>query len=338
MNHIMKSIVDIRASELLTIVYEDVDTTSILDKTTVTNISSIRTEKIMKSSHDGIRGDRHTNTRTFTKRDDISSYSNREKSLIQKPVLKKKATSFDEAMKQKITTELNKISPTNYDTILRSIDAIYGRLSDDEHEWALRLIMENASHQHIFAEQYVNLYKDLIIKNNKDMKLANTILVQFMNDHREIILTNIDNGDNYDEFCKANKQKVSSIGMSVLLGEVVNKNMIPVEDVAKHAISMIETLKHIRSIAADVPKETTENSINCVLQFFTVVSKTKVTKSGFKECVSRIREFMVEETKDRKMSPKARFSVMNFVDDIEKLIKEKDVPATLYRPSHLSQE
>lgn len=336
MERIMKSIDDIRASELLTLVYEDVDITDILDETTVTNIGSIRTEKIMKSSHDGIRGDRHTNTRTFTKRDD-SSYS-REKSSIQKPVLKKKATSFDEAMKQKITTELNKISPTNYQAILNSIDAIYGRLSDDEHEWALRLIMENASHQHIFAEQYVNLYKDLIIKNNKDMKLANTLLVSFMNEHKNIILTNIDNGDNYDEFCKANKQKVSSIGMSVLLGEVVNKNMIPVEDVAKHAIAMIETLKDIRSKATDVPKETTENSINCVLQFFTVVSKTKLTKPGFKDCVSRIHEFMDEEIKDRKMSPKARFSVMNFVEDIEKLIKEKDVPATLYRPSHLSQE
>lgn len=253
-----------------------------------------------------------------------------------KPSLKPKPTSFDEAMKQKIVGDLNKVSPTNYEMILKSLRGICSRLSDDEHPWALRLILENATRQHVFATTYVRLYKDIASDREKDIKTANEILTEFMEGHRDAILTSIDNGDNYDEFCAANKMKTKLAGHSIVLAEAANMDIIPLAKLGGHAVGLVSVLGRVISIADDkekaIPKETTENSIKCILDFFKTLAKTKADKEGFQKCITSIGQLLETEKKEKHLSPKARFAIMDFMEDMNKMIQAITKSKQVYRP------
>jgi len=253
-----------------------------------------------------------------------------------KPSLKPKPTSFDDAMKQKIVGDLNKITPANYDMILKSLRGICSRLSDDEHPWALRLVLENATRQHVFATTYVRLYKDIASDRAKDIKIANEILTEFMNGHRDAILTSIDNGDNYDEFCAANKMKTRLVGHSIVLAEAANMGIIPIQHLGPHAVNLVSVLGKVIAAADDkeksIPKETTENSVKCILDFFVTLSKTKSDKDGFQKCIASIDTLLVAEKREKHLSPKARFALMDFVDEMKKSIADVTRAKKVYRP------
>jgi hypothetical protein len=258
-----------------------------------------------------------------------------------KPSVKPKPTSFDEAMKQKIVGDLNKITPANYDTILKSLRGICSRLSDDEHPWALRLILENATRQHVFATTYVQLYKDIAADRKKDIKIANEILKEFIDSHREKILTSVDNGENYDEFCAANKMKTQLAGHSIVLAEAANMGIIPLDSLGPHASGLVDVLGKVILSADDkdkaIPKETTENSIKCIIDFFTTLAKTKASKEGFQHCIRCIGSLLDTEKKEKHLSPKARFALMDFVDGMKKIITEIDRSRKVYRPGMFNQ-
>lgn len=330
---LLKTRDNIRAAEILLLAYDkSLNIDGILRPAIVDNIKKIQTEKVLRSGGGGISMSERTSgggrsSRIHSRNHDDSSHSGSTGAgsvsggmpIMKKPIIKKKATSFDQAMKQKIMSELNKISQQNYKEIFDSIDAIYGRLSSEEHPWVLHLILENASVQHVFAELYVSLFRELVEKNRDDRDMAKEIIVEFYKEHREKILTNVSNGENYDDFCEANKLKTSLIGLSIVLGEAANQVLVPPQEVGNHAISLVKILGEIREKSAGVPKETTENGVTCVLEFFKVIGKTKAGKPGFQDCLRGIDEILKVEKIEKKLTPKARFAIMDFVDEMKKL-------------------
>ena len=258
-----------------------------------------------------------------------------------KPSVKPKPTSFDEAMKQKIVGDLNKITPSNYDVILKSLRGICSRLNDDEHPWALRLVLENATRQHVFATTYVRLYKDIAAERKQDIAIANEILKEFMKVHKEKILTSVDNGENYDEFCEANKMKTQLAGHSIVLAEAANMGIIPLDNLGPHASGLVDVLGKVILVAGDkekaIPRETTENSIKCITDFFKTLAKTKAGKEGFQQCIHSIGKLLENEKKEKHLSPKARFAMMDFVDEMTKMIADLSRSKKVYRPGMFKQ-
>jgi len=345
----------IRAAEILLLAYDkSLNIDGILRSSVIDGIKKIETEKVLRSggggggismsdrTSGGGRSSRINHRRGGGDGDGAfhhghgadSGAGNSGMPIMRKPVIKKKATSFDQAMKQKIMSELNKISEQNYKEIFDSIDAIYGRLSADEHPWVLHLVLENASIQHVFAELYVTLFREIIVKNKDDMEMARDIIMDFYKEHREKILTNVSNGENYDDFCEANKLKTSLIGLSIVLGEAANQNLVLPQEVGNHAISLVKILGEIRDKSTDVPKETTENGVTCVLEFFKIVGKTKAGKPGFQECLRGIDELLTVEKTDKKLTPKARFAIMDFVDGMKKLCPPLTLVTSILSPAH----
>lgn len=253
-----------------------------------------------------------------------------------KPSLKPKPKSFDDAMKQKIVADLNKVTPQNYEMILKSLRGICSRLSDDEHPWALRLILENATRQHVFATTYVRLYKDIASDRKKDIQTANDILTEFMEGHKTTILTSVDNGENYDEFCAANKMKTQLAGHSIVLAEAANMGIIPLANLGPHAVGLVGILGKIIQASDDkekaIPKETTENGVKCIIDFFRTLAKTKADKEGFQKCIASIGGLLDKEMKEKHLSPKGRFALMDFVDEMKKAVQESVRAKTVYRP------
>lgn len=353
----------ITASSLLVLVTvrdDDLDPASILGTESWKNITEITTEDVIRQERGGrahrtgpddlrnVRrngstrgrgnpgGRAHAVIRTNLTTSIRDSSHKTGGNAWKKPSLKPKPTSFDDAMKQKIVSDLNKITPGNYDVILKSMRGICSRLSDDEHPWALRLILENATNQHVFATTYVQLYKDIATDRPQDTQTANDILAEFMESHRAMILKDVNNGKDYDDFCAANKMKTQLTGHSIVLAEAVNMGIIPLPKLGEHAVSLVSVLQSVICMAGDpslgIPKETTENSVQCIAEFFRTLSKTKADKDGFQKCIHSIGEQLEQEKTDKKLSPKARFALMDFMDDMNKTIQDAMRAKTVYRP------
>jgi hypothetical protein len=323
-----------------------VNPAEILDSVMVNSLLAIQTEKVLRSvgANSGSGGENqrgnhhsqgntshtgHTSHTSHTSHTGNSGSGNKFASkagdVLKKPAFKKKVDSFDDAMKNKIVSDLNKISQQNYESVLKNIVGVYSRIADDERPWALRLIITNATRQHVFADLYVSLYRDIVKSSPEDKVTAEKILQEFLNQHKETILTELSNGDNYDEFCEANKVKTSRIGLSIFLAEASNINMIPPEIIGKHAAVLVDVLDTIRLNASTIPKESSENQVDCVLKFFTIVAKTKLSRSGFQICLKKINDLSETERKEKKLSPKGRFAIMGFVEDMFKKTKELQV-------------
>jgi hypothetical protein len=90
-----------------------------------------------------------------------------------------------------------------------------------------------------------------------------------------------------------------------------------------HAIKLVEVVEEIRKNASTISKESTENQIECVLRFFSLLAKTKLGRVGFRNCVENIGLILTREKEEKKLSPKARFAIMDFIDDMEKRLKER---------------
>jgi len=327
----------------------------VLEEGIISSLTSIQTEKIMRSSGGGVAGGR------FTMGDSDGAVSNsssqsasgaggssmgasggfvrgerrhhnnehrQQHSTSKKPNFKKKVESFDEAMKNKIVSEMNKISPQNYDSVLQSLVGVYSRIADEEHPWVFRLILTNATRQHVFAELYINLYKDIMGTTKEDKLTGEKILQEYLDQHKDTILSELSNGDNYDDFCEANKLKTSRVGLSIFLAEASNKDLIPISVIGVHATKLVEVVEEIRANASKISKESTENQIECVLRFFTLLSKTKIGRAGFRVCVDNINTILTREKVEKLLSPKARFAIMDFIDDMNKKIAERTAATT----------
>lgn len=249
--------------------------------------------------------------------------SSRNKRSGNKTSFKKKAESFDDAMRLKIIADLNKISDKNYDVIVEEIQKLYSRISQELKKDILRMIIDNSTKQHIYVKEYVKMFMDLTKDSKEEHKMGNDILLEAINNHEKLILDTLSNGETYDDFCEANKIKTSKIGMSIMIGEACNFGIIPPGIIGQHAMNLLKTMEKVCNNAKDTNKETIENQTECILRFFRTIAKTKINKDGFQTCIARFKDLLQKEKTEKKLNPKARFALMDFVDDMNKLHAEE---------------
>ena len=164
---------------------------------------------------------------------------------------------------------------------------------------------------------------DLTKGSQEERALGGGILLETMRSHEKMILDTLSNGDTYDDFCEANKIKDTRIGMSIMLGEACNLGMIPPGVIGQHAMNLLQTMEKIRDNAKDTNREAIENQTECVLQFFRTIAKTKIIREGFQKCITAFKEILQKEKDEKKLNPKSRFALMDFVDDMNKLYSEE---------------
>jgi hypothetical protein len=251
-----------------------------------------------------------------------SSRTNK-KQPVQKTTFKKKAESFDDAMRMKIVADLNKLTDKNYEVIMTEIQKLYSRISEELKGNILRLIIENSTKQHIYSKGYMRMFMDLTKGSPEERKMGSSLLLETMNSHEKTIFNDLSNGESYDDFCEANKVKISRIGMSIMLGESCNLGMIPAQVIGQHAINLLQIMDKIRTHAKDTNREAVENQTECVLQFFRTIAKTKITRDGFQKCIAGFIQILQKEKKEKKLNPKSRFALMDFVDDMKRMYTEE---------------
>ena len=258
------------------------------------------------------------NPRKQLSRKNGSSRTNNKRS-VRKTTFKKKAESFDDAMRLKIVADLNKMTDKNYSVIVDEIQKLYSRISHDLKGDVLKMIIDNSTKQHIYSKEYVRMFMDLTKDSKEERTLGSTLLLDAMKNHEKTILDTLSNGDTYDDFCEANKVKVSRIGLSIMLGESCNFGMVPPGIIGQHALNLLQTMENIRDNATETNRESVENQTECILQFFRTIAKTKIIREGFQKCITKFKEILAREKTEKKLNPKSRFAMMDFVDDMDKL-------------------
>jgi hypothetical protein len=231
--------------------------------------------------------------------------------------IKKKAESFDEAIRQQLVSELNKVSEMNYPIILKAIQSHYSRFAPESKEWVLQKIIENGTIQHSFAEVYMRLFKAIIDEHSKDgitLELTNKILNSLLDTHCDVLMEELSNGETYDDFCEANKVKLSRIGISKVIGEGINLGIVPITRIGEYTGKLLETLHKVWISSPECLPVATDNRVLCILSLFDVVGKTKAGKPGFIASMESIQSILTEEKTKKLLSSKARFSIMDLLD------------------------
>jgi len=78
-----------------------------------------------------------------------------------KPIIKKNIETLDDALKQRIIGNLNKLTEKSYDTILENVKERCTRLTDDAKDWLLSTIVTMAKRQYRFCETFLRFIMDL---------------------------------------------------------------------------------------------------------------------------------------------------------------------------------
>jgi hypothetical protein len=145
-----------------------------------------------------------------------------------------------------IRAALNKISNKNYDAnkdaILVFLQDLVNEQKEDTEKDLVKIgnnIFDIASTNKFFSEIYAKLYKDI---SEKFPEIFNSILTSFLEGFTNTMNTimYIDQKDNYDDFCKYNKDNDKRKATSMFITNLVKNNVIQPE-VLVNIIQTIQT-------------------------------------------------------------------------------------------------
>jgi hypothetical protein len=223
-----------------------------------------------------------------------------------------------------IRASLNKISSKNYDA---NRDMILGLLQDlvneqkEESESAKDLekignnIFDIASTNKFFSEIYAKLYKDI---SEKFPEIFNSILSSFLKGFTNTMNTIIyfDQKDNYDDFCKYNKDNDKRKATSMFITNLVKNNVIQPEVL----VNIIQTIQ--QNLNTYMNQENKVNEVEEIIENIYILLTNNVTflKSCLNtEIITFIQNLSILKPKDvPSMSSRAIFKCLDILDKMKK--------------------
>lgn len=175
-----------------------------------------------------------------------------------RPKVKK---SFDCKEAGLINSNLNKLSPLNFDKISKNIldliknnNSILGSCIEN--------IFKTAVGQPTYCEQYIKLIKLIIDSGYDIMEILDNKCHLFTNLLKFKLSENGDSEFDYDEFCKTIKEKNYKNGFSKFVGELANYSLISSEFIKINIELFIQNLEE--KIKENPQNEFIEDNILCL--------------------------------------------------------------------------
>jgi hypothetical protein len=220
-----------------------------------------------------------------------------------------------------IRASLNKISNKNYDA---NRDVILGFLQDlvneekEDTEKELAKIGNNifdiASTNKFFSEIYAKLYKDI---SEKFPEIFNSILTSFLEGFTNTMNTilYVDQKDNYDDFCKYNKDNDKRKATSMFITNLVKNNVIQPEIL----VNIIQTIQS--NLNTYMNQENKVNEVEEIVEniFILLTNNATFLKSCENtEIITFIQNLSKLKPKDLpSMSSRAIFKCLDIVDKLK---------------------
>lgn len=161
----------------------------------------------------------------------------------------------DEELLDKIKDNLNKITRTNFNTNVEGIKGFLAEISENYTTNFVSEVFNRASCQDIFCEMYVDVLKEI----STIRKTIIPCITHIIEDYLSLFETKITKKEieDYDEFCKNNKQKKFRAGYSSFISELYRCEMIGKDIVVSFANTILKNI--IRDLEQDTTPNTKEN-------------------------------------------------------------------------------
>ena len=229
----------------------------------------------------------------------------------------------DEIMSD-IRCSLNKMSNKNYDKNRDTIIRLLNELVEKKREQPIvnadadlikigNNIFDIASTNKFFSEIYAKLYKDI---SKEFPEIFNSILSIFLEGFTNTMKTicYVDQKDNYDDFCKYNKDNDKRKATSMFITNLV-KNEVTHPDVLKNIIVTIQQILHTYMNEENRVNEVEEIIENIYLLLTNNVTFLKTCEhTEIMECMIRLSKSKPKEMPS--MSSRAIFKCLDIVDKL----------------------
>ena len=227
-------------------------------------------------------------------------------------ILNKAEKTKDEAIKNEMLGELNKLSKQNFDKILKKVQDIL-KLHTMFVDYCIEHLFIMATAQSIFCDLYTEFIKTL--KN--DFPYVETILntkcegfipmlSEFKDQDEESGYLNNVTKENYDKFCEGVKKKNFKKGFSQFICCLVKNNLVS----KQYLRNNVEGIKQNLEKSLEEPKSSfTEDNIMCLVETFT--QYMQIVETGDKEFLK-----MIKSTKG--LPSRLKFKIMDLEDALKK--------------------
>lgn len=231
-------------------------------------------------------------------RKDYSYDKDKDKSLtdnkwrINKTIIKKNINTKIDKQVYEINSLLNKLSPKNYDNIIKQI-FVYFNVETDCINDLLKPIIDNiflkAVSQPIYCPLYVRFIKLIDSKFNINMLLKNKCL-----DYKKILEVqdkqktkeNLSEQELYDKFCEENTNKIFKTGYSQFIGELYNNNLIDDTVIVDNIMFFVNNFKIVIN---NGDMDMIENIIICLFKLITTTyTNLKLTSFSVNDNITNI--------------------------------------------------
>jgi hypothetical protein len=213
---------------------------------------------------------------------------------------------FDCKEEGEINSNLNKISPKNFNNIAKNIITIINK-----NKKVLPLCIENifkkAVNQPTYCEYYVKLFTIFIDNKFEIQDLINekcklfTVLLEYK-------LTSSESEEfDYDEFCKSIKEKTYKNGFSQFIGELANYSLIDLSIIHENIDIFITNLE--AKINEDPKNDFVEDNILCLSRILTTCKDKLENKA---EIIAKMEEF-----KSANIIKRLKFKIMDLLDELK---------------------
>ena len=229
---------------------------------------------------------------------DYNYEKDKEKSLtenkwrINKTIIKKNINTKIDKHVYEINSLLNKLSPKNYNNIIKQIFVYFNEDIDLIND-LLKPIIDNiflkAVSQPIYCPLYVRFIKLINSKFNINLLLRTKCL-----DYKKILEVqdsqnskeNLSEQELYDKFCEENSNKIFKTGYSQFIGELYNNNLIDATIIVDNIMFFVNNFK---IVIKNGDMEMIENIIICLFKLIiTTHTNLKLTKFSVNDNITNI--------------------------------------------------
>ena len=220
-----------------------------------------------------------------------------------------------------IRAALNKISNKNYDVnrdiILNLLQELVNEQKERSNNDLAKIgnnIFDIASTNKFFSEIYAKLYRDI---SEKFPEIFNSILTSFLDGFTNTMNTimYVDQKDNYDDFCKYNKDNDKRKATSMFITNLVKNNVLQPEVL----VNIIQTIQ--TNLNTYMNKENKVNEVEEIIENIFILLTNNITflkSCANTEIISFIQNLSILKPKDLpSMSSRAIFKCLDIVDKLK---------------------
>ena len=234
---------------------------------------------------------------------------------------KKTATNVEDTILNTILLgKLNKFSPQNYGDIKEFITHIIDNGETDMIKCFMKLVFEKAASEEIFCPLYAKLLSELSARYPILLSEMDNLYSQYMEIFDEV--SNVSEGENYNEFCKRNIGNKYRRGYSQFLAELIKHDVIELNIFIKTIDKIIGQIENNCNNTEAI--KLNEEYADCLMKITKAIQsgidtdKIKKIRNVLKSDTSkRIHPLTIRNAQNSGMTNKARFTMLDMYEGIK---------------------